>query len=168
MTTASYETTAADRPARGSVEPMTAVRAATLGLYLSLAVILLWFGAMKFTTYEASNISGFILNSPFIGWLHSFGIKPASYIIGLVEIAAGLLLAARLVSPRLSVFGGALAVLTFLVTLSFMLTTPGVAEPAAGGFPALSVLPGQFLLKDLGLLAISVFCVIESRAARRA
>jgi uncharacterized membrane protein YkgB len=97
---------------------------------------------MKFTAYEAANISGLILNSPFVSWLHSFGIQNAAYLIGAIEITAGLLLAARLASARLSLIGAGLAALTLLVTVSFLFTTPGVAEPAAGGFPALSVLPG--------------------------
>jgi hypothetical protein len=37
-------------------------------------------------------------------------------------------------------------------TLTFFLSTPGVAEATAGGFPAISAAPGQFLLKDLGWL----------------
>jgi uncharacterized membrane protein YkgB len=36
------------------------------------------------------------------------------------------------------------------------LSTPGVAEATAGGFPAISAVPGQFLLKDLVLLAASL------------
>lgn len=171
MTATTFDATATENPARApahaAAEPMTAVRAATLGLYLSLAFVFLWIGAMKFTAYEAANISGLILNSPLVGWVHSFGIQPASYLIGTVEITAGLLLAARLVSPKLSMIGAALAGLTLLVTVSFLFSTPGVAEPAAGGFPALSILPGQFLLKDVALLAVAVFCLIESHAARR-
>ena len=42
---------------------------------------------------------------------------------------------------------------TYLITLTFFLSTPGVAEATAGGFPAISAAPGQFLLKDLVLLA---------------
>jgi uncharacterized membrane protein YkgB len=170
MTATTFDAAATEAPARTAArktdDSMAAVRAATLGLYLSLAFVFLWVGAMKFTAYEAANISGLILNSPLIGWVHSFGVQSASYLIGTVEITAGLLLAARLVSPRLSLLGAGLATLTLLVTVSFLFTTPGVAEPAAGGFPALSILPGQFLLKDVALLAIAVFCLIESRAAR--
>jgi uncharacterized membrane protein YkgB len=44
----------------------------------------------------------------------------------------------------------------FIITLTFFLSTPGVAEPTAGGFPAISAVPGQFLLKDLVLLAASL------------
>jgi uncharacterized membrane protein YkgB len=45
----------------------------------------------------------------------------------------------------------------FLTTLRFLVTTPGVCEPSTGGFPALSALPGQFLIKDLALLGISLW-----------
>jgi uncharacterized membrane protein YkgB len=45
----------------------------------------------------------------------------------------------------------------FLTTLSFLITTPGVWASSAGGFPALSGAPGQFLIKDLALLGISVW-----------
>jgi reactive chlorine resistance protein C len=45
----------------------------------------------------------------------------------------------------------------FLTTLSFLFTTPGVWEASAGGFPALSVVPGQFLIKDLVLFGGSLW-----------
>ncbi|AHZ68705.1 hypothetical protein OU5_1626 [Pseudomonas mandelii JR-1] len=37
-----------------------------------------------------------------------------------------------------------------------MFSTPGVFEPGLG-FPAITIAPGQFLLKDIGLLAASIF-----------
>lgn len=40
-----------------------------------------------------------------------------------------------------------MGILLFLSTLSFLFTTPGVTVASAGGFPVLSVLPGQFLLR---------------------
>ena len=48
-------------------------------------------------------------------------------------------------------------------TLTFFLSTPGVAEATAGGFPAISAAPGQFLLKDLVLLAASLGSTFRSR-----
>jgi len=109
-----------------------------------------------------------VMNSPFVGWWHALlGIAGTSRMLGVVEIAVGLLLAARLVSPRLSMVGAAISVLTFLVTLSFLFTTPGVTEPRAGGFPALSAMPGQFLLKDVVLLAVSFYCLGESLLAQQ-
>ena len=49
-----------------------------------------------------------------------------------------------------------------LITLTFFLSTPGVAEATAGGFPAISAAPGQFLLKDLVLLAASLSLLLAS------
>ena len=68
-----------------------------------------------------------------------------------------LLIAARPFWPRASAVGSVLAVGMFLTTLSFLVTTPGVWEPSLGGFPALSAIPGQFLIKDLALLGISLW-----------
>ncbi len=54
----------------------------------------------------------------------------------------------------------------FLITLSFLLTTPGVWQPGYG-FPALSPSPGQFLAKDLVLLGAAIWTAGEAlRAAR--
>jgi uncharacterized membrane protein YkgB len=72
------------------------------------------------------------------------------------------LIAARSFSATLSAVGSALAAGLFLTTLSFMLTTPPVWEASLGGFPALSVAPGQFLLKDLVLLGAAVWSLGEA------
>jgi uncharacterized membrane protein YkgB len=61
---------------------------------------------------------------------------------------------------------GALATLFFLGTLSFMITTPGIGEASAGGFPVLSA-TGEFLIKDLGLLGLSVWLLADSLVAAR-
>lgn len=135
-------------------------------LYLSLAIIFLWIGSMKFTAYEAQGVAPFISNNPLLSWLHAlFGIQGASQFLGVVELATGALLLARWFSPRLSVIGAALSVLTYALTLSCLFTTPGVWAQAAGGFPALSAEIGQFLAKDMGLFAISVFILGDSLAA---
>jgi uncharacterized membrane protein YkgB len=84
-----------------------------------------------------------------------------STLIGVIEVIAGLLIAAGFVLPRLGAIGGAMACATFLITLSFFLSTPGVAQADAGGFPVISVLPGQFLLKDIVLLAVSFWIFVE-------
>lgn len=132
--------------------------------YAALVIIFVWFGGMKFTAYEAGAIQGLVANSPFMGWVYSvFGVRTVSNLIGIVELIAALLIAGRLISPRLSAIGGVLALGTFAVTLSFFFTTPGVAL-AELGFPAISVLPGQFLLKDVGLAALALFVVSESLA----
>ena len=139
---------------------------ASFALPYGLAIIFLWFGGMKFTSYEAQGIAPFIANSPLVSWWHKLlGIQGASYLLAMFEIATGLLLAARAFSPKLSAIGGVMGIITFLVTLSLMFSTPGVAEPLAGGFPALSAMPGQFLLKDVGLLSISFWVLGDSLVA---
>ncbi len=131
-----------------------------------LALIFLWFGAMKFTSYEATGVAPLIANSPLVGWWHSLlGIQGASNVLGVIEITTGVLLAARILWPRLSVAGGAMAAFAFLITLSFFLSTPGVAEPLAGGFPAISAEIGQFLLKDIGLLGAAIWLTGEALLA---
>ena len=52
--------------------------------------------------------------------------------------------------------------LTYAITLTFFISTPGVAEPKAGGFPAISADVGQFLLKDVVLLAASLCLLLAS------
>ena len=84
----------------------------------------------------------------------------------MVEIATGLLIALRPVWPLGSAVGSGLAVGTFLTTLTFLFTTPGW-EPSLGGFPALSAMPGEFLLKDLVLLGVSLFTAGEALESAR-
>jgi organic hydroperoxide reductase OsmC/OhrA len=52
--------------------------------------------------------------------------------------------------------------LTYIVTWTFFASTPGVAVPAAGGFPAMSGDVGRSLLKDLVLLAASLCLLLNS------
>jgi len=123
-----------------------------------LVVVVGWIGLMKFTGYEAEGIRPFVANSPVMSWVYRFmSVQGFSALLGVIEVAIALLIAARPLLPRVSAFGSALAVGMFLTTLSFLITTPGVWEPSAGGFPALSGKPGQFLIKDLPLLGISLW-----------
>lgn len=126
-------------------------------LRFSTAGVLGWIGAMKFTAYEAGAIEGLVASSPLTGWLYAvFSVQAASNLIGTVEITTALLLAAGAKYPRAALLGALGALMTFLVTVSFLFTAP-VTEPSLGGFPALSVVPGQFLLKDVVLLGAAIF-----------
>ena len=133
-----------------------------------LVVVLLWIGGMKFTAYEAEGIKPLVANSPLMGWVYGFmSVTAFSALLGVVEIAVGLLIALRPVWPAVSAAGSTLAVGMFVTTLTFLVTTPGVWEPSLGGFPALSAVPGQFLLKDIVLLGASLWTAGEAVAARR-
>lgn len=128
----------------------------------ALVIVFLWFGAMKFTAYEAAGIAPFIGSSPVVGWLGMFGTQWQSYFIGVIELSTALALILGAVRPLFSALGALMSTATYLVTLTFLLTTPGVAEPTAGGFPAISAVPGQFLLKDVVLLAASLVLLLAS------
>jgi uncharacterized membrane protein YkgB len=129
----------------------------------SLVVVFLWFGGMKFTAYEANGIAPFIAHSPFMSWLLVvFGTQGASYVIGVLELSAAAALVLGAFLPVFSAVGAAMSTATYLITLTFFLTTPGVAEPSAGGLPAISAAPGQFLLKDIVLFAASLVLLLAS------
>ena len=132
---------------------------ALAGVVLPLLLI----GGLKFTRFEVEALKPLIGGTPWLAWLYPvFGEAGASYLLGVVEIATALLLLTSPWSPRAGVVGGALGGLTFLVTTSLLFALP-IWEPAAGGFPALSG-AGQFLIKDVALLGISLVVLGESLA----
>jgi len=133
-----------------------------------LVIILLSVGALKFTAYEAEGIQGLVANSPLMSWMLSImSVQGVSMLIGTVEIVLGLLIATRPFAPKVSAIGSIGAIIMFLITLSFLLTTPGVWQPGYG-FPFPSPMPGQFLVKDIMLLGAAVWTAGEAlRAARR-
>ena len=127
-----------------------------------LATIFIWVGLLKFTVYEAKNIEPMVANSPiFASAYQSMGLYNLSNLIGVIEIMIGTMIALRIIAPRLALLGGIGAIISFIITLSFMLTTPGIWEPNYG-FLALSALPGQFLAKDLVLLGMSIWVTGEA------
>jgi reactive chlorine resistance protein C len=132
------------------------------GLYVSLAIIYAWFGGMKFTAYEANGLVPLVENSPLLSWFYNlFSVRGFSTFLGFLELSIGLLIALRLASPLLSAAGGLLSAGLFVTTVSFMISTPGVVVPELGA-PAITVAPGQFLLKDVGLFAASFWVFVDS------
>ena len=130
-----------------------------------LVLVIGWIGAMKFTAYEATGIQPLVAHSPLLGWMYDFlSVRAFSTMLGFVEIGTAVLIALRGISPKATAFGSLLAIGIFLTTLSFILSTPGW-EPSLGGFPALSTLPGQFLIKDVVLLGASVWSLGDSLRA---
>lgn len=134
-------------------------------LRYGLVLVILWIGGMKFTAYEAEGISAFVSNSPLMSWVYGvLSQRQFSAALGLVELVIAFLVAVRPISPKLSAVGSVLAAGMFLTTLSFLFSTPGVTEPSVG-FPGLSVVPGQFLLKDVVLLGASIWTTGEALKA---
>jgi uncharacterized membrane protein YkgB len=130
-----------------------------------LVLVVGWIGAMKFTAYEAMGIQPLVAHSPLMSWMYDFlSVRSFSTMLGFVEVATAVLIALRSISPKASAVGSFLAIGIFATTLSFLFSTPGW-EPSLGGFPALSTLPGQFLIKDVVLLGASVWSLGESLKA---
>jgi uncharacterized membrane protein YkgB len=77
-----------------------------------------------------------------------------SEVIGVVELIIGFLIGVRRWAPRASAWGSIAASGMFLITLSFLFTTPNVSES----------LP--FLLKDLTLLGAAMWTAGEGLEAR--
>jgi reactive chlorine resistance protein C len=140
--------------------------AAVLGRY-GLVLVIGWIGVLKFAHFEAHQIAPLVAHSPFMGWLYDFLPEYTfSALLGFFELAAAILLAIKPFAPRISIFGSLLSIVLFLSTVSFLFTTPGVGEPAGGGFPALS-LTGEFLLKDVPLLGLSFWTLTDAVTAAR-
>jgi uncharacterized membrane protein YkgB len=128
----------------------------------SIVAIFIWFGIQKFTPYAAEAIAPLIANSPFMRWLRVFGVRGEAKIIGKIELTTAAVLILGSVIPIASAVGAAMACATFLLTMSFFFSTPGVTQKSSTGFPIISTLLGQFLLKDIALLAASFTLLLAS------
>jgi uncharacterized membrane protein YkgB len=145
--------------------PTTAI-AALVARY-GLVIVLAWFGAMKFTSYESHGISHWVANSPVLSWAYNImSIDAFGRLNGSIELIVAALLAVNPWFPKASVVGGVFASLFFVTTLSFMVTTPGVGEASAGGFPVLSA-DGEFLMKDIANLGLALWLLADAIDATR-
>ncbi len=133
----------------------TLARYSDLAVRYSIVIVLAWIGAMKFTAYEAAAIQGLVASSPLMSWMYAVASPQAvSNTIGTIEFATAIALAAGAFYRPAAIAGALGAIATFTITLTFLFSAPGWEE-SLGGFPTLSVVPGQFLLKDVVLLAAS-------------
>jgi reactive chlorine resistance protein C len=136
-----------------------------LGIHVSrygLVVTLLFIGVLKFTAGEAQGIQALVTNSPLMFWLYRiFGLQTVSNLIGAIEIVVAVLIALRPFSANLSFIGSVGAIITFVLTVSFLFSTPGAFQ-FSHGVPFLGD-AGQFLIKDLVLLGASIWTAAEAR-----
>jgi len=160
-------------------------------LRLSLVVVLVWIGGLKFAKYEADSIVPFVANSPFLHVLYRYPAPQyrryinregelipnhrdwhqgnrtygVSYGLGIMIVLLGILIASHPVSPRLAMVGSLLIIPFSLTTLSFLITTPEVWVPALGddvhGFPFLSG-AGRLIIKDCIMLGASLVTAADS------
>jgi uncharacterized membrane protein YkgB len=131
----------------------------------SMVLIFLLFGYQKWFTYEAQVLIPFISNGPLISWLYPvFGVRGASWFLGVSEWLTCLLLFAGFWNKRLGILGAAGSCLTFIGTVTIIPFMPDGWASSAGGFPAM-VGNVPFLMKDVVLLAVS-FYLLKQDVAR--
>ena len=116
-----------------------------------LVVVLLLIGVLKFTPEEAEGIQPLVAHSPLMSWMYGLlSVQGVSNVIGAIEIATAALMGLRAFSPKASFVGSSAAVITFLLTVSFLFSTPGAAH-FKHGFPVLGD-AGQLLIRPLVLV----------------
>src|SRR5918999_5583483 len=119
----------------------------------SMVIIFLFFGYQKWFEYEAEVLIPYISNGPLIFWLYpAFGVRGATWFLGVAEWLFGALLLAGFWNKKLGVLGALGSIAAFVGTVTIIPFIPGGWEESAGGFSAM-VGPVAFLMKDVVLLA---------------
>ena len=148
---------------------------------ISILIIFVWIGGLKFWNYEAEGIVPFVANSPFMSFFYTksapeyktYKLKEGEFDqakhewhqenntygfsrgLGILIMAIGILTFLGIFSPKIG-------------TLSFLVTTPEVWVPNLGsgefGFPLLSG-AGRLVIKDTAILAGAI--VVLSDSAQR-
>jgi uncharacterized membrane protein YkgB len=138
-------------------------------LRASMVIIFLFFGYQKWFEYEAQVLIPYIRNGPLISWMYPvFGIRGASWFLGVSEWLTCALLFVGFWDKRLGILGAAGSAATFISTVTIIPFMPNGWAESAGGFPAMA---GNvpFLMKDVVLLAVSVYLLRQDvlRVPRR-
>ncbi|KPN77646.1 MULTISPECIES: DUF417 family protein [Shewanella] len=115
-----------------------------------VVLTLLWIGIFKFTPTEAAAIRPLVASHPLMNWLYSIlSEQGVSNLIGVVEIVTAIGLVIGIWRPRVGYWVSLSALITFIMTLSFLLTLPSVWK-LVDGVPVTEF----FILKDLVFLGV--------------
>jgi len=132
------------------------------GYYISLfgaALILLWIGIFKFTPTEAASIKPLVENHFLTFFVYKImSVQAVSNLIGVIEIIIALLLIFSAKFAVLKKYAGIGMIVTFLVTLSYLFTTPGMWK-MVDGVPVTDF----FIVKDLMLLGFGLMLVQNNK-----
>src|SRR5205807_6074938 len=130
----------------------------------SMVVLFLFFGYQKWFEYEAQVLIPYIGNGPLISWMYPvFGIRGASWFLGVSEWSSAVLLFLGFWHKRLGILGALGSCGAFLGTVTIIPFMPDGWAASAGGFPAMA---GNvpFLMKDVVLFAVSVYLLKQDVA----
>src|SRR5256886_10730678 len=133
----------------------------------SMVVLFLFFGYQKWFEYEAQVLIPYISNGPLIFWMYPvFGVRGASWLLGVSEWSFALLLFLGFWHKRLGILGALGSCAAFLGTVTIIPFMPDGWAASAGGFPAMT---GNVpvLIKDVVLLAASLY-LLKQDVARAA
>ena len=122
----------------------------------SMVLLFLFFGYQKWFEYEAQVL--------LISWMYPmFGIRGASWFLGVSEWSSAVLLFLGFWYKRLGILGALGSCGAFMGTVTIIPLMPDGWATSAGGFPAMA---GNvpFLMKDVVLFAVSVYLLKQDVA----
>jgi uncharacterized membrane protein YkgB len=126
-------------------------------LRASMVLIFLFFGYQKWWEYEAQALIPYISNGPLIFWMYPvFGIRGATWFLGVSEWLFGALLFWGFWNKKAGVLGALGGIASFVSTTTIIPFMPDGWAASAGGFPAMTERVA-FLMKDFVLLAVSFY-----------
>jgi uncharacterized membrane protein YkgB len=130
----------------------------------SMVVIFFFFGYQKWFEYEAQALIPYISHGPLIFWMYPvFGIRGATFFLGVSEWLFGALLFAGFWNKKLGILGALGACGSFIATSTIIPFMPDGWAASAGGFPAMAERVA-FLMKDIVLFAASVYLLKQDVA----
>jgi uncharacterized membrane protein YkgB len=123
----------------------------------SMVIIFFFFGYQKWWAYEAERLIPYISNGPLIFWLYpAFGMRGATWFLGVSEWTFGTLLFLGFWNKRLGILGALGSCATFIGTVTIIPFMPDGWDASAGGFPAMTE-HVAFLIKDIVLFSVSFY-----------
>ncbi|WP_066632036.1 DUF417 family protein [Labilibacter marinus] len=135
----------------------------TIGVFIlryGLGLVIIWLGFLKFKNTEAEYTHQ-LISGGYLSWVLKYLTPYAlNQIIAYLQIIIGLLIMLKPVSRPLSFWGGVVASIMFLFSISLLFTTHVVWQTGYG-FPELSKI-GQTVLKDFVLFGAAAWCVGDS------
>jgi uncharacterized membrane protein YkgB len=131
----------------------------------AMVIIFLFFGYQKWFQYEAQALIPYISHGLLIFWMYPvFGVRGATWFLGVSEWLFGALLFAGFWNKKLGILGALGACASFIATTTIIPFMPDGWAASAGGFPAMTERVA-FLMKDIVLFAAS-FYLLKQDVAR--
>src|SRR3989441_1561696 len=124
----------------------------------AMVLIFVLFGYQKWFEYEAQTLIPFISNGPLISWMYPvFGVRGASWLLGVSEWSFALLLFLGFWHKRLGILGALGSWASFIGTVTIIPFMPDGWAGSGGGVSALGGPAARRLAGSPGFSACSFF-----------